>query len=1846
MARLEIQLLGPFQATLDGEPITGFDSDKVRALLAYLAVESDRPARREKLAGLLWPDFAESSARTNLRQALTNLRRVLRDQAADPPFLLPTRQTIHFNRQSDHALDAGDFAALAAGQQGRAPEFEALEAAVALYRGSFMEGFSLPDSSAFEEWILINRESTRRQALRALHHLARFYEEKEAFEQALGFAHRQLELDPYQEAAHQQVMRLLAQSGQRNEALAHYEAYRGLLETELGVLPLEQTQTMYEQLQAGGQPGPAAATLILRREPRKVGQSPYRGLAAFREADAPFFFGREAFTQRLAQAVQLQTLVSVIVGPSGSGKSSTVFSGLLPQLRAQSNWLIAQCRPRGQPLQALAGALVPLLEPDLRETDLLIETEKLAAALDEGTLPLYQVVLRALEKNPRTDRLLLVVDQFEELYTLCPEPEARHRFLNILLAGAEAGSAQQRSPFVLVLTLRADFMSQALAHRPFADALQDSALILGPMNRAELRAAIAKPAERQGAAFEAGLVARILDDVGEEPGSLPLLEFALTLLWENLDQGWLTHQAYEDIGRVQGALARYAEETYAALDSSDRAQARRALIQLVQPGEGTEDTRRVATRTEFGEATWALLRHLADRRLVVTGSDEAGHETAEVVHEALIRGWERLQDWMAEDRAFRVWQERLRVGLRGWEDSARDLGALLRGVPLSEAEHWLVERPGELSAAEREFIQAGLEDRSRVEAAARAQEARERALEQAALRRLRTIVGVLIAASIMGITLTLAVFNQSRIASRTAEENVRIANTAQAASTQAVAQQILAEEERNRAEEEAIARATQQAIAEEQAMARATQQAIAEAEAAERAFQQALAERNEALARSLALAANARLALNAGETDLAIALALAANQIEGPPAQAQLALADAAYAPGTRAFLEGHAINRVYALFLLPGGQQALSGGVGRSIILWNLDNAQPIQRYGGFRGSVLSVDYSPEQEIAILGVLDGSLRVLDLATGVEIGRFLHSPPNVGAALSPDGRSALWLAENGQIVQIDLGDNTEIQRLGPPFEANPDGAVSALAYHPGGGQAISGHLDGSLRVWDLSRGQETQTLGGNSAPIEDLVILPDGGRALTANANGVVALWNLATGRLIKQWEPESIDDRVFRVAALADGERALLGTLSGGLLIWDLGSRAEAQRLGGPEDSHAGWVSALAPGADGRTAIAGDTSGGLILWDLETGLAIRRYEDESAVAFRSPVLDVDLSPDGLTFVSSLESGALALWDLESGEKIQRFDANDWNVESVALLPGGGSALATTINGGLVEWDWLQGTFTRLYEGPQARAVEAVWRPGSQEALSSSFNLTTDQGGDLVLWDLQRGVMRFRLQGAHETDVSTLAISPDGSRGLSGDDNGLIVLWNLDTGAAIRSLNTHSELVLDLAFSADGRLALSGSQDGDMILWDLEAGEALRRFPVALNAEAVALSPDGRIAYAGTSSGEVQLWDTETGTEIQVLAGHTNIIYDLVISPDGRVAISSAVDGVVRLWDLSPGAELGSLDWPAFQFGAALTSDGQYAYTGAGGDLLQWDLQSRELILQLTGHDQPIFDIVIGADGRRALSSAGDPFATDPTSLILWDLAAGEDIRRLEGEGQFYVPAFGPDGRYALVSSDGNNFPGMFLWDLETGETLNRFGMSPGEWEVGVLAVSPDGREALTGSLSDIQGDWVHRWDLESGDLLEAFPGHSFAVADLVYLPDGEGAVTASWDRSLILWDLKSGELERRMTGRNAEFFSVAVDPSGRFALAGTGDGLLILWDLETGEAVRNYSGHTGPVAHIAFSPEGDFAITNALDGTVRLWRIDRSVEALKQWLRENRYVRELTCDERARYQVEPLCGE
>ena len=478
-----------------------------------------------------------------------------------------------------------------------------------------------------------------------------------------------------------------------------------------------------------------------------IGPCPYPGLAYFGPRDADLFFGRDAAITRLAEAVGRQGLTA-LVGASGSGKSSVVLAGLAPRLHSAGGWRFSHFRIGTEldknPFLAVARALVPLYVATQSDTDQLLNTKQLAESLETGRLGLRDVFADCRSRN-KGARILLIADQFEEIFTLVEDEALRSRFIDLLLAGFVDPAPGTSLDICLILTLRADFYGQALRHRPLVDALQGHVENLGPMNRRELQEAIFRPANTAKVSFDPGLVETLLDEIENKPGSLPLAQFALREMWGRQQNRRITRRSYDEIGGVKGALARRAEAIFAAMTgngtNASMAQAfQRLFTRLVTLGEGQEDTRRVVDRTELGDEVWSLAQRLAgeNNRLVVTNAPAFSRETAEVVHEALIRHWPKLVDWIGRDRAFQSWLRQIKSNVELWSADSSDDGPLLRGGMLAQAKEWLASRRDDLNAAEQAYIEASLALQQRAEeereAARRAESRRQQELAAAAVK--------------------------------------------------------------------------------------------------------------------------------------------------------------------------------------------------------------------------------------------------------------------------------------------------------------------------------------------------------------------------------------------------------------------------------------------------------------------------------------------------------------------------------------------------------------------------------------------------------------------------------------------------------------------------------------------------------------------------------------------------------------------------------------------------------------------------------------------------------------------------------------------------------------------------------------------------------------------------------------------------------------------------------------------------------------------------------------------------------------------------------------------------------
>jgi WD40 repeat protein len=439
---------------------------------------------------------------------------------------------------------------------------------------------------------------------------------------------------------------------------------------------------------------------------------------------------------------------------------------------------------------------------------------------------------------------------------------------------------------------------------------------------------------------------------------------------------------------------------------------------------------------------------------------------------------------------------------------------------------------------------------------------------------------------------------------------------------------------------------------------------------------------------------------------------------------------------------------------------------------------------------------------------------------------------------------------------------------------------------------------------------------------------------------------------------------------------------------------------------------------------------------------------------------------------------------------------------------------------------------------------------------------------------------------------------------------GRILVWDLVDWELLDVLEgVHSTETSKVAFIPSSRLALSSAESGSLILWNLDTAEPVADFQVHTEwARGFALSPDGRRALSRSwEEGTLILWDLFGADEIGRFEGHTAAVSGLDFAPDGQHLFSSAglnnlepfleEEYTLRLWDLETGEQTGVVEV-------------RPEHEGAG-----WVYAA------------------LSPDGRTALTGGTDNL------VRLWDLETGEEVRRLEGHTDWvWGSAISPDGRQALTGAYYRD-PTLILWDLESGEIVDRLNATDGAEDV---TFSPDGRNALTCHPYD---QTLILWDLESGEQVRRFVGHEGELSSVDFTPDGRRAVSGGWDGALILWDVATGQEIRRLTTPEVWIHETKVTPDGRYALAGFSDGTLIMWDLESGEVARQLYGHLGGIHAIAISPDGRTAASGGEDFTIIHWRLTTpELDELRDWVEASRYVRELTCEERKTYQIEPLC--
>jgi DNA-binding SARP family transcriptional activator/WD40 repeat protein len=1129
---------------------------------------------------------------------------------------------------------------------------------------------------------------------------------------------------------------------------------------------------------------------------REVVACPFKGLALFDVEDADVFFGRERLVAEMVARLAGAPLLG-LVGPSGSGKSSALRAGLLAALAdgvlpGSEDWALALLRPGEHPLGAFE---------------------------------------RAVGEVPPRDRLIVAVDQFEEVFATCRDESERGAFIDALLSGAR----DSRRRTLVLIAVRADFYGRCAAYPELSRLLGTNHVLVGPMRRGELRRAIELPARRAGLLVEPDLVDALIADVEGEPGALPLLSTSLLELWQRRDGRRLRMHAYEHVGGVHGAVARLAESAYERLDPDRQRLARRILLRLAGEGEREAVVRRRVPLAELN--SWRdrrvdeVLAVLAQERLVIIGEGEA-----EVAHEALLREWPRLRRWLEEDAEGHRLQLHLSAAAREWEAGGRSLEELYRGARLASALDWSDAHRGELSPAERAFL-----DQSR-------------AVSQRSQRRLRAVLAGVAALLMLAVIAGLVALDQ--------RGNAR--DEAVAADAQRLGAQALVEDDLDRS----LLLARQGVALADTVQTRGNLLA--------------------ALLRSPAVIGVLR-----GDGDRLISLDISPDERtlafidhDGTLTTVDTRTRRRAGRPSTVSGLAGVIIDAVLRpdVRFTPDGSRVAVGG-GEPVVLDARTHRVLAPLRIGRNRIMYAMRFAPDGRtlyaaIALPPAGGTVIQRFDAHTGRPLGKERHvSRDVVTLMLTRDGRRLVT-------TRLDEGTVISDARTLRPLRRLPVGAEQA-ALSPDDRTMLVGGRDGSVRFLELDTGSVRRASGRHAGAVVRATFSADGRTAITAGEDDRLIVWDVEQAAA-----GETLEGHAGQITGLAisrDSSTLYTTGLDGKLLLWDL---AGARRLGRPfragQDNPEFPRHALSP--DGQTLAIGRPDGTVVLIDSET---LRPFS-EFRVVPKGPVRGIGYAPRDRLLVVGGDDGFLALVDPRRGQVVKRLSGHRETVFTPSFSADGRLMATASDDPG----DRNEGVI-RLWELPSGEAAGRPLRSGSVElggpphpavggiSLSPDRRTVGDVSlspdgrklavthpptGGVEIIDVVKRRHRASLLGA-ETVWDLVRFTPDGRYLVGGSYKGWARLWSVEEPGlynfgdkwrpASRRFTGHAGRVESESMSPDGSTLATGGPDGTVRLWDLETQQALGApLPGLPNRSVVPqFTPGGAYLFAIYNAGRAYRWD-------------------------------------------------------------------------------------------------------------------------------------------------------------------------------------------------------------------------------------------------------------------------------------------------------------------------------------------------------------------------------------------------
>jgi WD40 repeat protein len=1223
---------------------------------------------------------------------------------------------------------------------------------------------------------------------------------------------------------------------------------------------------------------------------------PYRSLEAFTEEDTGFFCGRQGIVDDLLARLRQEPGLLLILGPSGSGKSSVVQAGLIPRLRqggrgapiGSDQWEIVVTRPINDPLLELA-----------------------AHGLVDEQRDLNAGVQAWFARFPEKTRLLLIFDQFEELFVTCPEAQ-RLEFLqqlSKLLADSQ--------PVTVLLIMRDDFYSRLAQHAFLGQQINQGLMNVPPtLKHEELDEIVRKPARSAGITFENDdLIELIIQDAETSDHNeindgvadstmLPLLEFTLTQLWARRQDGVLTLQAYQAIGGVTGALTQWADQTYNKLkDKSAQRLAHRIFTDLVHLGNHSQklpDSRQRRAlpslwRNESEkEAVQQVIQQLVEARLLVTGRDSTSNEeTVEIIHDALLREWARLRSWLEEDHRFLLWHQKFQEHFQDWietnqtDPALREQDKLLQGSDLTEAiGKWLKDHAADLSQEEQDFIQISQRFKEQKEQDwkqlyERAEQQRQIALAQSLAAQAELLYSQ--RSDLLELGVLLATEAMQRYACTETDRALRNG-----------------------------------ALLLRQRVATLPHGEVAEILFHPKGHQLLIIEKNGAVTSLEKPDGGGVILPIKPEATLFAALLSTDGRL--------LITASGGGGKGIEDPVSGHVfplngdheqnvqenIEQVRTQSLVADIHALDANNPRGGAEVWEISTRRRLLAVN-HADWVTAVALSPDTHLLATASEDGTAGLWEIASGRQIATLQHQKSVYAVAFSPDGKQLATASEDGTACLWDTTNG----HLRATLQHQKN--VYMVIFSPDGQMLATASEDSSAGLWDAATGQQIASLPHRSS-VNTVAFSPDGQVLATASGDATAGLWEVSTARLLVSLPHQK---SVYTLAFSPDGKQLATASYDQTAGVWDIATGRRIASL-----VHMGKVKKLTFSQNVQqlvTVSAGKTlaENNVTIWDIGAGRHLAPLVHSGQVAYTS------FSADGTLLVTAFADNRLGVWDVISGQPLawvadeEGFITTNFTARDVreavqrkqskrSAYPSNASLI--TLSPGRRFYAFIEGsdpTISNISKTDSEQEPLALVHPGElkymlfspdERLLATLIDKMGTEDQIVTIWEVASG--RRLVAFTHEGQINQLIFHSQGKRLATGSSKGKAQVWEIATGTC-QATFLHDKAVYDVAFSPDGQFLASASEDDTARIWEIATGHLQTTLAHLRPVTGVLFNPASQQLATASRDGTARIWDLATGRCLATFT-HVRPVTKIDFSPDGRLLATSSEDWTAQIWPWRP----------------------------------------------------------------------------------------------------------------------------------------------------------------------------------------------------------------------------------------------------------------------------------------------------------------------------------------------------